>query len=207
MTAEALEIRKLVLKLNSIGAIKFGEFTLKSGIVAPFYIDLRLLVSYPQVMKQVAKAYLGVLRKLRYDRLGAVPYTALPIVAAVSLLNNIPWIYTRKEVKDHGTKKQIEGEYKKGERVVLIDDVVTNGASKFEAIGPMASEGLIVKDIVILVDREQGGKEELERKGYRLHSITSISKIINILLGEGKIGKGEYQKVKKFLQSSKSSKP
>ncbi len=200
-------LKKLVIKLNSIGAVKFGEFTLKSGIVAPFYIDLRLLVSYPRVMKQVAKAYSGVLRKLKYDRLGAVPYTALPIVAAVSLLNNEPWIYTRKEIKDYGTKKQIEGEYKKGERIVLIDDVVTNGASKFEAIGPMMSEGLAVKDIVILVDREQGGKEELERKGYRLHSITSISKIIGILLGEGKIGKGEYQKVKEFLESSRSSKP
>jgi len=114
---------KLMLSLFKIGAIKFGSFKLKSGMISPVYIDLRVLVSYPKVLKQVAKAYITVLEKLKFDRMAAVPYTAIPIVSAISFYNNKPWLYTRKEVKDYGTKKSFEGEYKVGERVVLVDDM------------------------------------------------------------------------------------
>lgn len=204
MNSMRMKNRALILNLNKIGAVKFGKFTLKSGMVSPIYIDLRVLVSYPKVLKQVAESYLPVLRKIKYDRIAGIPYAALPIAAAISLLNGKPWIYTRKEVKEYGTKKAIEGEYKKGEKVVIVDDLITTGASKLEITQPLEKEGLLVKDIVVLVDREQGGKEELEGKGYTLHSVLPISDILDVLLGEGEISKTKYQEVKNFLAESRT---
>src|SRR5581483_1394697 len=109
--------RDLALALHTIGALKFGEFTFKSGIVSPIYLDLRLFVSYPKVMKAVAKLYAAQLKALRYDRLAGVAYAALPIAGAVSLELEQPWIFMRKEglSKGYGLKKSLEGEFNKGE--------------------------------------------------------------------------------------------
>jgi len=194
---------KLMLSLFKISAIKFGSFKLKSGMISPVYIDLRVLVSYPKVLKQVAKAYLSVLEKLKFDRMTAVPYTAIPIVAAVSFYNNKPWLYTRKEVKDYGTKKPFEGEYKVGERVVLVDDMITTGASKIEAIKPLMEAGLVIKDIVVLFDREQGGKEFLEEKGFRLYPVLTLKEWLDLLVKKKKISKEKYEEVISFINNTK----
>jgi len=194
---------KLMLSLFEISAIKFGSFKLKSGIISPVYIDLRVLVSYPKVLKQVAKAYLSVLEKLKFDRMAAIPYTAIPIVCAISFYNNKPWLYTRKEVKDYGTKKPFEGEYKVGERVVLIDDMITTGASKIEAIKPLVEAGLVIKDIVVLFDREQGGGEFLEEKGFKLHPVLTLKEWLDLLVEKNKINKEKYEEVINFLKNSK----
>ncbi len=169
--------QRLVADLFKIGVFKTGRFVLKSGKISSYYIDLRVLVSYPEVLKRVAEAYIEVLKMLKFDRLAAVPYAALPIVSAISVLGKYPFVYTRKEKKDYGTKKLIEGEYKKGELIVVVDDVITTGASKLEVIKPLENEGLYVKDIVVFVDREEGGREELEKKGYRLWSVFKVKEI------------------------------
>jgi len=194
---------KLMLSLFKIGAIKFGSFKLKSGMTSPVYIDLRVLVSYPKVLKQVAKAYLSVLEKLKFDRMAAIPYTAIPIVSAISFYNGKPWLYTRKEIKDYGIKKQFEGEYKVGERVVLVDDMITTGASKIEAIKPLTDAGLIIKDIVVLFDRKQGGRQFLEEKGFRLYSVLTLKEWLDLLLKKKKIKKEKYDEVITFLKNSK----
>ena len=196
--------KKLVLKLSEIGAVKFGAFTLKSGMVSPIYIDLRLLGSYPGLLKIVAKEMKKKLDALRYDRIAGIPYAALPIATALSLLINKPMIYTRKEQKEYGTKKLIEGEYKSGETAVVIDDLVTTAKSKFGAIEPLLAEGLVVKDIVVLIDREQGGREQLLEKGYNLHACLPLKKMLKFLLKEGKMDRQKYGEVLDFLKANKA---
>ena len=196
---------QIALMLVKIGCLKFGDFTLKSGMKSPVYIDLRLLVSFPKELQLVGQAYGQVLQKLQYDRLAAVPYAALPLCCAASFATGKPWLYTRKEVKDHGIQKPVEGLYKKGETVVVIDDLVTNGLSKLEVIQPMKEIGLKVKDIVVLVDREQGGKEELAKHGYHLHSVIGFKELLAIVYKNNKITEDKYNEITDFLKTTKTS--
>jgi uridine monophosphate synthetase len=215
----------LALALADVGAIKFGEFTLASGIKSPIYIDLRLLASYPGVLRQVAGAYVALLRQqlgieplaaldsqaqaspsavaassLPRLRLAAIPYAALPIATAVSLMTGLPLIYPRKEAKVHGLGRQIEGEFQSGDRVIVLDDLITTGGSKLEAIAPLQAAGLEVQDVVVLVDREQGGREELEAAGYRLHSVLRLGEMLDWLVEAGRISRAQQEEVLEFLR-------
>lgn len=194
-------MKQLILNLHKIGAIKFGEFTLKSGLKSPIYIDLRVLASYPKVLRQVAGAFSEKLSKLKCDCIAGVPYAALPIAAAISLKTGIPMVYARKEVKEYGTKRAVEGVFKAGDRCAVIDDLITTGDSKIENIVPLSNAGLKIKDIVVLIDREQGGKEFLKERGYRLHGVFTISQMLQVLLGTGKIEKEKYDEVMKYISN------
>jgi len=193
---------KLILQLHAIGAVKFGEFKLKSGIMSPIYIDLRVTVSYPEVLKMVAEAMWAKVENLNFDLICGVPYTALPIATVISVEHNKPMIMRRKEVKDYGTKKAIEGSYLPGQNVLVVEDLVTSGSSVFETIEPLQLENLKVTDIVVLVDREQGGKKHLQEKGFNLHSVITISEMLEVLESEGKLESAMTNKVREFIKNN-----
>ncbi len=189
--------------LLDAGCIKFGEFTLKSGLKSPIYIDLRQIITYPKLLEQIGRAYLPLLKELKFERLAGLPYAAIPIATAISLAGNYPMIYPRKEAKAYGTKAEIEGEYHAGETAVIIDDLATTGGSKFEAIEKLTGAGLIVKDVVVLVDRQSGAKESLEQAGYAMHTVLTISALLEYWESNGKVEKEKIAATREFLKQSK----
>jgi len=191
--------KRLIDDLYAIQALKFGEFKLKSGAVSPFYVDLRVIISHPPILQTIARRMLDVLAPLAFQRVAGIPYAGLPIATAVSLAGDFPMIYARKEAKDYGTKRVIEGKYVAGETVVLIDDVITDGASKFEAAEPLLQAGLVVKDFAIFLDREQGGANRLREKGYALHSALRISDVLAHLRDAGHLPPDQFARSMEFI--------
>ena len=189
--------------LLEAGCIKFGEFTLKSGLKSPIYIDLRQIITYPKLLEQVGAAYLPLLNELKFDRIAGLPYAAIPIATAVSLAGDFPMIYPRKEVKTYGTKAEIEGEYHAGETIVVIDDLATTGGSKFEAIEKLTGVGLAVKDVVVLVDRQSGAKESLDQAGYNLHAVLTITQLLDHWESTGAVDKSKIAETRKFLSETR----
>ena len=172
-------VSRLAQDLAASGCVRFGQFTLKSGAVSPIYLDLRQLVSHPAILRRVAIAYAGLLRGVAFDRLAGIPYAALPIATAIALEMNRPLIYPRREAKDYGTKAAVEGDFKAGETALVIDDLATTGGAKLEAIQKLEAAGLAVRDVVVLIDREQGARETLAAAGYRLHAVVTLGQLLD----------------------------
>lgn len=198
-------IDHLVLGLYDLGAVQFGSFRLKSGAFSPVYLDLRLLVADPVLLARVAEAYVLILKDLSFDRLAAVPYAGLPIATAVALAMQRPLIYPRREVKEYGTQRAIEGRYQAGETAVLLDDVISNGASKLEAVRPLAEAGLVVRDVVVLIDRQGTGREELAAAGIQLHAVLTLTNLVERLVTAGRISRREAQAVEEYIASGASA--
>jgi uridine monophosphate synthetase len=203
ITNTKLRIAALADGLLAAGCVQFGEFTLKSGLKSPIYLDLRRLVSHPRLLAQVAAAYLPVLEKLQFDRLAGLPYAAIPIVTAISLQTGYPVIYPRKEVKAYGTQAEIEGEYQAGETAVVVDDVTTTGGSKFEGIEKLTGAGLKVRDVVVLIDRQSGAREALAGAGFTLHAVLTISQLLDHWEKTGKVAKDKLEATRAFLKRPK----
>ena len=196
------QLATLADELLSAGCIKFGEFTLKSGLKSPIYIDLRQIITYPKLLEQIGAAYLPLLKDLKFDRIAGLPYAAIPIATAISLAGNYPMIYPRKEAKSYGTRAEIEGEYHAGEIAVIIDDLATTGGSKFEAIEKLTGAGLVVKDVVVLIDRQSGAQASLEQAGFAMHAVLTITQLLNYWEKTNKVEQDKIEETRLFLNTS-----
>ncbi len=184
--------QELILQLYDIGCIMFGKFVQASGATFPYYIDLRKIISTPQIFNQVLSAYEDILKTLNFDRIAGIPYGSLPTATGLSLRLHCPMIFPRKEVKAHGTRKLIEGDFNRGEKVVVVDDILISGKSAMEGAEKLKSAGLNVDDIVVLIDHEQGVKDRLRENGYQGHSVLGLSEIIETLYQAGRINEEQF---------------
>lgn len=183
----------LILQLYDIGCILFGSFVQASGATFPYYIDLRKIISNPQIFHQILSAYAGILKDLSFDRIAGIPYGSLPTATGLALLLNRPMIFPRKEVKAHGTRRLIEGNFQPGETVVVVDDILISGKSAMEGAAKLQSAGLKVHDIVVFLDHEQGVKDRLQENGYRAHSVLTIFEITETLYQAGRINEEQFR--------------
>lgn len=204
MTADrtAHVTRELSELLHRIGVVRFGDFTLKDGRHSPFYLDMRILVSHPAALARVARALLQRAEGLRYDRIAGLPYAGLPLAVAMALIAERPMIYARKELKDYGTKRLIEGEFVAGERALMVDDVVTSGGAKLEAVGPFRDAGLIVEDVLVIVDRSDGAAA-LADAGLRLHSVLPVRALLDDLRELGAVPAADIDRAADFLANGR----
>lgn len=182
-----MSIEQLVLDLAAHDMIKFGEFTLKSGRKSHIYLDLRTSISYPKIFKQICLAYHELMQGLNYDLICGVPYSALTFASVIAYEQQLPMLLKRKEAKDHGTKKMLEGVFTINQKCLILEDVVTTGTSILETTSVLEAQGLVIHDICTLIDRHEGGTEHLANSGYKLHSVISLKQIIEILFTNGKI--------------------
>jgi uridine monophosphate synthetase len=182
--------------LFEYNCVKFGQFTLKNGTVSPIYFDFRPLISYPSLLEHIGRVMASKIQEIGCDRIAGVIQSGIPIAVSTSLYSKIPMIYMRKEYKNYGTKQLIEGEYKKGDRILIIDDVVTDGGSKVEAIEHFRFEGLVVEDVLVILDREQGAKKMLKGEyNCKLQSLIDVKDMISYLFKTKDIDNDIKQKV------------
>ena len=197
----------ILTKIFELEIIQFGQFTLKSGINSPFYVDLRAIASSPILLQQLAQELLTLCPSESYELICGVPYAALPLATVMSIENNTPLIIKRKESKGYGTNKLIEGIFRKGQKALIVEDVITSGKSLLETIPELENEGLVVEDIVIVIDRQQGGKQLLEQAGYRVHVLFSIEDVMDAFQQKGLIDKATQSSVLRFLAENATTPP
>jgi uridine monophosphate synthetase len=182
---------QLILDLFDIGCLLFGEYVQASGAVFNYYVDLRQIISDPNLFHRVLQAYAGCMAELAFDRIAGIPYGSLPTATGLSLLLRKPLIYPRKEVKAHGARRLIEGDFEEGDLVVVVDDILITGGSVLEGIAKLESSGLVVQDVVVFIDHggdhDRHASERLAAAGYRCHAVLDIGRITRVLHAAGRL--------------------
>lgn len=196
-----IEICKI---LNRIGALKFGAFKLTSGKMSPYYIDLRIVPSFPDAFQKVCDFYVAFIKNEvgidNFERVAGIPIAGMPFAALIAYNLKKPFLYIRRGVRRHGRERRIEGVIAPGDRVLLADDLITTGLSLQKAAKTIMAEGGVVTDAVVLLDRQEGGKEKLARSGIKLHALLNIAETANTLYELGTIDKEQLKTILKQIK-------
>lgn len=194
----------LIEQLYEIGSIKLGEFTLKSGLKSPIYFDMRLLISHPKLLKLTGDLMKEIIdeKKLDFDIICGVPYAAIPLSTALSLKTDKPMILKRKDEKQYGTKKMLEGCYKTNDRCLIIEDVVVYGDSILETVHSLKEQEVFVKDAIVILDRCQGARQNIEEHGIKFHSILTSQEVMDLLLKKNKITQEVHDETLEFFSNN-----
>lgn len=202
-------VKEFTIFLFENKILRFGDFTLASGKKSPYYIDLRLVASYPHQFRKMIKN----LQNLISDELGldsfesivSVPTGGLVIASALAIETVKPLMYVRNKPKDYGTTKSIEGKFSEGMKVVMIDDVATTGGSVINAIKILKEENIMIKDAYVIVNRSEGAEQALKEQGVKIHQIADMREMTEILHKEGKISDDILQQVKDRINQDQAS--
>ncbi len=192
--------------LFNIGALRFGKFTLSSGNLSSYYLDLRVIPSYPEVYSLAVDAYVSLMEGIgdnNFDVVAGVATAGVAISSPLAYVLKKPMVYVRKEEKGHGLGRQVEGAVRPGSRVVVIDDLVTTGGSVISAVAALRKSGCVVNHAAVLVDRQEGGKGSLEAEGVKLSSFANVSELVEILRENRKITKADYEAVMKQMRGAR----
>jgi len=190
--------------LHKIGAIEFGAFKLASGRISPYYIDLRIVPSFPDAFQRVCNLYVKLLEKdlgiENVDRIAGIPTAGMAFASVVAYQVKKPFVYIRPKVKLHGRERRIEGILMPGNRVLLVDDLVTTALSLGKAAKAIRAEGGVVSDALVMLDREEGGKERLAKDNIKLHYLLTAREAATKLYELGAI---EEDQLKTILRQAK----
>jgi len=191
--------------LTRSGALKFGSFRLRSGITSPYYIDMTWLLSSPDDFKHIANLVAEEIEDLssstRIDKLASIELKGALLLPSIAGKLKMPCVVVRKETKGYGlTGRLAGGEVKKGERLVFFDDLVTSGGSKLEGIKPLEQAGGKIEAILVVVDREQGGRENLERLGYKVMALATITDLVRSLRTMGTLSEERADEILRYLK-------
>jgi orotidine 5'-phosphate decarboxylase subfamily 2 len=200
----ASDLDALLVALFDAGIIKFERITLKSGRVSPYYHNMRALVAQPALLRRVAAAYAARLRELAWDPqiLIGIAYAGIPLAVALGLAIDRPAGYVRAEAKGYGTRQMVEGPWAPDLRAVLIDDVISDGASKLQVQAPLQDAGLAVTDMLVFVDRGQGGMDALRAAGLNPQAVTTMAHTLRALRAAGRITPAQVAESEAFMAES-----
>jgi uridine monophosphate synthetase len=198
--------RRLLDGLIDGECFKTGSFTLKSGETSPFYIDLRRVMSFPALMKDAGRAYARIIRELtaegaRFDAIAGIPVAGLPLAQAASLETGIPMVFPRMNAKSHGTGNKVEGAWKPGDRVLLLDDLITSGTSKIEALEILRGAGLVVEHLAVLIERGEKGRGDMDAAGVDLRSFAHLREFLPVCEERGIISSEERREMEDYAKS------
>ena len=201
----------LAKALWDLGAVQFGDFTLgRTTLHSPVYVNLRLLSSNPRALQRAGRVIheeVQTLQRMRnprvqpFQRVSGIPFGGLHLALAYSLASKVPLVYIHPAKERNGARAFVEGKYERGETVLLVDDLITSGGTVIETAAFLKTEaGLQVKDVVVLLDRQEGAEERLRRHGYNLISILGLEAMLNYLMASGRIDEHWYRMSIDYIQ-------
>jgi len=200
-STKKVEIAKI---LHKIDALKFGVFKLTSGRASPYYIDLRVVPSFPDAFRKICDFYAEQITNQiglkNFDRVAGVPLAGIPFASQIAYNLGKPFLYVRKGVRLHGRKRRVEGILISGDRVLLVDDLVTTGLTLNRAAKAVRAEGGVVREAVALLDREEGGRKKLEKNGTNLHALLKMSEVAITLFEIGAIDEESRKTILKQIK-------